>query len=181
MSKSAKREIRYRILSIIYTLSFLIVSTILWYNYRDRVNLNRKINANNFLAMASDIEFREQTSPINVNSIGNISDSDAINIEAYKFSIKNNSNEVGDYLIFFKDYSEKDIPNNYIKYRIKKDDEEYSDIRNLAVDGKVYVDRLNPSQESHYSIQYWIDSCVYDSVKNNTFDSKISLINDNYY
>ena len=180
MSESAKKEIRKRILYIICTFSFLVVSTMLWYNYRDKMNIKRQIDNNNLLAMAEEVSFKEYSSLINVNSLGKIEDSDALNIEPYKFSIKNNSNKAGDYLIYFKDISDKDISNNYIKYRIKKDNEEYSDIRNLAVDGRIYVDRLNPKEESFYSIQYWIDSLVYDSVKNNTFDSKISLINDNY-
>ena len=179
MSESAKREIKSRILSIICTFSFLVISTMLWYNYRDRMKLRQKID-NNLIAMADKVSFKEETSQYDAVKLGKIEDSDALNIEPYKFSIKNNSNKVEDYLIFFKDDNDKDISNNYIKYRIKKDDEEYSDIRNLAIDGKIYLDRLNPLEESSYSIQYWIDSIVYDSVKNSTFDSKISLINDNY-
>ena len=180
MSESGKREIRKRLFYILCTFSFLVISTTIWYNYRDKMNIKRQIEKNNMLAMAEEISFKEYSSTIDVIKVGKIKDSDAFNIKPYEFSIKNNSDKVGDYLIYFKDTDVNDISNNYIKYCIKKDDEEYSDIRNLAIDGKIYVDRLNPLEESHYSILYWIDSTVYDSVKDNTFNSKISLINDNY-
>ena len=127
MSKDGIREIRKRVFYIICTLSFLIGSTIIWSNYKDKINLRRQIEYNNIFAMANEVEFREINNSIDVSSLGKVSDKDSTLIEPYKFSIKNISDETKDFLLCFRNDSDKDnvIPNNYINNRIQTKLEEF--------------------------------------------------------
>ena len=72
MSKDGIREIRKRVFYIICTLTFLIGSTIIWSNYKDKINLRRQIEYNNIFAMANEVEFREINNSIDVSSLGKV-------------------------------------------------------------------------------------------------------------
>lgn len=185
MTTFEKNEIRSRLFSICFTLMFLIGSTWLWFGPRADAVRQRKLIENKTYALAESLVFNEITPQIDVNSQKKVSDSESINLDAYEFSVKNNTNKDVEYLISFRhDLSKNEndncriIPNNYIKYRIKKNDEEYSDIRVLSLDGKIYVDNLKSKDTSVYSIQYWIDD-NYDMEGINHFHSKITLTDNN--
>ena len=181
MSMYAKREIRRRIFYILYTLVFVVVSTYIWLGYRDNIKTSRNISFSR-VAYAEKLDFKEITKPLDVN-LDKLTEEDE-----YIFSITNKSSKTISYLVSFRsdtnkigsDGCSRMIPNNYIKYRIKRNDEEYSPIRSLAVDGKVYLDYLDSGATSVFSIKYWIDDSAYNYVKNGHFHSKIALINNNY-
>ncbi len=180
MSKYAKREIRNRIFSILYTVFFVFISTYLWYGYRDNIIKGQNVSFSK-IAYAEKLDFVEITNPIDVNS-NNIGE------DTYTFSITNKSLNTINYSVSFRedinkigsDGCSKIIPNNYIKYRIKKNNEEYSEVRNLAIDGKIYLDSLDGLDTSTFSVQYWVDKDAYKDVNNGHFHSKIALINYNY-
>lgn len=186
MTTFEKREIRRRLFSIYYTIAFLLISTFLWFGPRQAAVKKREMILNNSFALASNLDFKELTSPIDVNKQGSLSDEETSNIDSYQFVVKNSTDKTISYLISFKNKFSDDldncdyIPNNYIKYRIKKNNEDYSDIRSLSIDGRIYVDDLAKNDESIYSIQYWIDD-EYKNMNNHYFNSQITLTSVNYF
>ena len=63
MTKKEKKEIIKRIISIIYTCTFLIVSTWFWFGPREKI-LNEKEKYDREYTYAKKLDFKEITQPL---------------------------------------------------------------------------------------------------------------------
>ncbi len=185
MDKNIKKEIIKRIFSIVYTIIFLIVSTWFWFGPREEI-VKAKEDYDKHTTFAKVLEFNSANDDFEIDQIA-YSDIEGMKSSAYDFSIKNNSRKNVKYLLFFLPDNNKitrdgctNLPNNFIKYRIKKNNNEYSEVRSLSLDGKIYADDLEGNQKSDFSIQYWISNDNMEYVKKRHFHGKIAIIEDNY-
>ena len=147
-------EIRNCIISIICTIMFFMVGSIMWY----QLHLNYK-SVNNTLNNLQEVSVYEN---IVLKDLKQVSDKEASKLESYRFVLSNNdvlSKNISIKLIddYYNQYnSNYKIDNNYIKYMIKKNDGKYSSIRSLNMNGEIYFDNLDANSESVYEIKLWV-------------------------
>lgn len=162
------KEVRNRVLSIIYIIVFLIFSTWFIFGPRERL-VYAAININN-----SRVK--------NKNIVITSNDTLKYNKEAYNFNVINKTNKKTNYeIILVNDYTKsilkkcKILSNNYLKFRIKSNDS-YSVDRNVRINGIIYKSTLNPNESKKMSIKLWLDKekedneCYYPLLK---IDDKI--------
>ena len=153
-------EIRSYIISIICTITFFMVGSIMWY----QLHLNYK-SVNNTLNNLQEVQVYEN---IVLKDLKQVSDKNASKLESYRFVLSNNdalSKNISIKLIddYYNKYnSNYKIDNNYIKYMIKKDNGKYSDIRSLNMNGEIYFDNLDANSESVYEIKLWVSDNYQD-------------------
>lgn len=147
-------EIRSYIISIICTIAFFMVGSIMWY----QLHLNYK-SVNNTLNNLQEVQVYEN---IVLKDLKQVSDKEASKLESYRFVLSNNdtlSKKISIKLIddYYNKYnSNYKIDNNYIKYMIKKDNGKYSNVRSLNMNGEIYFDNLDGNSECVYEIKLWV-------------------------
>lgn len=149
------KESKYYLIEIIYTISFLIISTCYWFNYQ-KSTINYQ---------AENITISKQ---ISFNYLKQINDKNINELENYSFNIKNESLETKEIKIYVvSNLSSKTISNNYIKYQINN-----SNINNLNMDGIIYIDNFNSLESKNFTLKLWIS----DNYKGNlNYDGKIVI------
>ena len=148
------REIREYIISILMTIVFFMISTIVWY----RLHLNYE-SVNNTLNNLSEVYVLED---VTLSGLERISDKKASTLQSYRLVLNNEDDVIKKISIkLIDDYYEQynsnyKIDNNYLRYMIKKDNGSYSDIRSLNMNGDIYFDNLESNSESVYEIKVWV-------------------------
>ena len=134
-----KKENRYLIGEILYTLIFLIVSTFIWFNFK------------------KDYIYHDVDSPIvfnqlSFNSLEKVKDEAINSLNSYSLNIKNTLKEEKEYkIIIVPNALKNNISNNYIKYKLGM-----NPIRSLNMDGIIYIDYLDVLETKNLNLKIWI-------------------------
>lgn len=181
MDNNVKKEIHSRLLSIATTLLFLIVTT--WFWFGPRIKLTEAQSVMSGQTVISNLEFVDLSAGIKLENAYPVTDQKGSSIEPYRFQVINHDNKeatftisfVNDLLAIEQDKC-KPLDNNYIRYTIKKNDEESTEPRNLALDGSMYQEILKPGEKATYSLKFWIDQNAGNEIMNTHFHGKVALI-----
>lgn len=158
-----KREVKYRVKSIVEVLVFLIVMTIFWFGPRQ--NLTADISAS-----ISDYYMNKT---INIET-----DKELVFDKKTNFTITNKTDYEQNYeIVIVNDYKKlrksncKLLQNNYLKYSLNNYDE-----KNLSVEGVIYTGVLKAKEKKDFSINISLDrnklinNCYYPVIKASTFN-----------
>lgn len=180
MEKEIKKEIISRIVSILSTSIFLIVTT--WFWFGPRLELTEAKSAMTNQAI-SNLTFTDLSEGMKLENAYPVPDSIGEKIEPYKFQITNHDSiEVTFDITFVNDLLEvqkdncKVLGNNYLRYTIKRNDDNYTTPRNLALDGTMYVDTLSPGETATYELKFWIDQNAGNEIMDTHFHAKVSIV-----
>lgn len=166
-----KKELRFRIIRIIFVLSYLIFATIVWKN----AYINN-INVKNYLNNLNNTSLIELSNGININNAYPTSDEIGSTNESYKFKIINNNSNTKPITIVAINNLENDyISFNNIRYQVIKNNEIFIESKTLNDEGIMFNDIVN--NEDTYEIKFWIDSktSIYD-ILDKSFSVKISVL-----
>lgn len=144
----SNKLIRYYIINIIYTTIFLIGSTTYWY-----------FNIKGIQDNLDDYNIHV-VNEIKLNNLEQVSDKETNSLASYEVSLKNNTLDKQKMMVYImKSNLNTDLTNNYIKYQIN----DYG-INSLNMDGMIYLDNLNSSEEKNINLKVWIsDSYLGDT------------------
>lgn len=138
-----KKEIRYHILSIVYTTLFLIISTTYWYFNIQGIQDNIDNDLKQMAVVSNEIK---------LDSLKQLSDNETKYLNSYDVSLTNQTNELKRVKVYImKTNLNTDLTNNYIKYQIN----DYY-INSLNMDGMIYLDNLNGLEEKNINLKIWI-------------------------
>lgn len=180
MEKEVKQEIISRIVSICSTIIFLVVTT--WFWFGPRVALTEAKSAMKGQSL-SNLQLIDLSDAIQLENAYPVPDNIGSRVEPYRFQVTNYDDQevtftiafVQDLLAIQKDQC-KVLGNHYIRYQIKKNEESYTNPRNLALDGSMYVDTLGPKESATYELKFWIDQDAGNEIMNTHFHAKVSVI-----
>ena len=134
--------IKNRLISIFEVLIFLIISTIIWFNYREK-NISYYDYSKKDILVSQDI------------TLSNLKQSNEKNldkIEAYNLELSNLANESQDIKIFVaRDLIDNSISNNYLKYSIND-----GKVHSLNMDGVIYIDNLDSKETKKLTLKFFI-------------------------
>ena len=134
-----KKENRYLIIEIIYTILFLICSTYIWFNHR-KDSIYQNVNST---IISNELSFQslEKRKDDDINSLNNFS-----------LNVKNTLNKEIEYkIIIIPNILKNNVSNNYIKYKLNK-----NPIRSLNMDGIIYIDYLDVLETKNMNLKIWI-------------------------
>ncbi len=154
MSKGAKREIRYRIRSIVEVSLFLIVTTWFWYGPRIEMQKQSEMVRKTYAYMNGvDIENHNEIEIDNSRRKGE-----------YTFTVRNNASDEKDVLVRLvlnynkiKEDGCEALSYNRINYYLMKEGEEDTTLRSLSMSGDILVITLKPQEERKYVLKYFVD------------------------
>lgn len=178
MTNDIRKELASRITSIIMFTGFLIVSTMIWFNATGKL-----LNSSYATVLDSKyLKVVELTEGIKLTNAFPVVDLEGMKTKPYIFKIVNNKNESIKYSIsFLNDMKEvtKDkcsvLANNYLRYTIKKDNDNYIEARNLTLDGIIYIDTIPANSEQTYSFIFWLDQNTGNEAQNKHFHGKVYI------
>lgn len=182
MDQNVKKEIISRLISIATTLTFLIVVTWFWFGPRVKMT-EAKANMAASIVQVSNLEFVDLSEGIHLENAYPISDTIGKSMEPYRFQVTNHDQKDATFTIAFVNdllEIEKDnckiLANNYLRYTIKKNEQEETPVRNLALDGSMYQDTLKSGETATYELRFWIDQNAGNEIMDTHFHAKVSLI-----
>lgn len=164
-------------IKIIVFLLFIIASVVLmgtsYARYTTSVEGNKKIRLK---ATTFDIIFDDGNEYISLTNEGPMSDEDGLQNESYTFSVQNSSILDATSKIYLSDMTST-IPNEYIKFAIKKGNGDYSSPMTLQylydeMDGIIYEDDLDSGDIATYTIVFWISDQMPNSINNESLMNK---------
>ncbi len=157
-------QLKYRkkeIVIITFILLFALIAThYIYYKFKDSRNID-------YNTPTLDVTFHEKSGDeINLTKVIPVSDSVGLASNAYKFTIKNNTDKSISYSINIIDNEEKteqddcslsQISKNIIRFSIHKNGEKNTiyTLSNL-VDGKVLTRIIKPNQKEEYTMRVWV-------------------------
>lgn len=180
MERNTKREIYSHLISIATTLLFLVVTTWFWFGPRIELSEAQSVmKGQEFI----NLQFIDLSEGIQLENAYPVTDQKGSSIDPYRFQIINHDQKevtftigfVNDLLAIEKDHC-KPLDNNYIRYTIKKNEEAFTDPRNLALDGSMYQETLQPGESATYSLKFWIDQNAGNEIMNTHFHGKVAII-----
>jgi len=149
-------EIRGYIISIIGSIFFMFIGTLIWQKLHYNYEMTQSILKN---MESSEVYVSEE---VILDNLVKISDNESKKINSHSFILNNDTNSnksfyiklVDDY--YSKYHSLNKIDNNYLRYTIKKDDGKYSEARSLNMNGQIYFDEINANSEAVYELKLWV-------------------------
>lgn len=180
MAKEVKKEIISRIVSICSTILFLTVTTWFWFGPRLELTNASAVMASNTV---SNLEFIDLSEGIKLENAYPVTDTFGMMVEPYRFQITNHDSKevtfdiafVNDLLAITKDNCSV-LSNNYLRYSIKKNNNNYTPARNLSLDGTMYVDTLGANETATYELKFWIDQNAGNEIMDTHFHAKVAVI-----
>ena len=170
MRKQERREVSYRIRNIIEVFVFLIVLTWFWYGPRAELQ-KRSVLARQSYAYISGVSIEDQ---------GSILLDQNHDTGEYQFTIKNNTQDNKEVLVSLRLDHEKIgkdqcevIAYNKVGYYLSQVGTTDLTERSLSINGDILVTTLQPQEEKHYSLKYFISNDT--SLTKNHFHAKAML------
>ncbi len=178
MNQDVRKEIGRTIFSIALTITFLVVMTWLWFGPRVKYATNGRLAATGLVGQ--DLMYYDLSEGINMENAFPVSDAYGLTTNPYVFQISNKGSKDWEYqiqMIREENDDEKDhiLEYNYLRYAIKKNEEDFSTPANIPLDGIIYVDQLNGKESNVYSIKIWIDENAGNEIMDTSFTGKISV------
>lgn len=168
-----KRDYKKRITSIVFTLTFLILSTLLIY-----VPKHNELTASiSFLDNRKN--FYIETTGINLEKNYPIVDEIGVMTKANTFKVVNDTNKDRTYRIVLKTGNKEKYDNivdqDAINYSIKLNDGEWSQPTTLSENGIIYTGNIENNSEDTYQLKIWLNNNHVEKLNNKTFQGIISI------
>lgn len=171
MSETAKKEIKKRLTSIFLWSSFLLFATFFWFG-------PRKVMYQDSLAYLQSNENRfyleELSDGLALNQIFSTTDESGVTQDAFVFQIVNETEQEITYEVYFQNKEErlsdpaKALSNHYLRYQLIVNGEAYP-IQNLAQNGKIAINSLQPHTKDVYELRVWLDEFATNEAANKEF------------
>lgn len=173
-----KNQRQHLILSIITTTLFLVFSTCFIY-FPKQDNLFASLA---FLQEEQKFYMEELSDGILLNDAYPVTDAQGMGYEPYRFRIVNNSNYDISYQIKFnnnekkiKSLGKEVLPNKYLRYIIKEENEEYTLANTLGDDSIIYSSIIPANSKKVFEFKMWLDYNSDSNAMNKTFIGKIEI------
>ncbi len=171
-------EIRKTIISIISVSLFLLVTTTFVYLPKQETLLSSLA----FLQNQKRFYMQDLSSGILLKDAVPVSDSKGLKNDPYTFKVVNNSNSKITYHIIFKNNKEKVsntgrevLPNKYLRYTIKENNNNYIEPLNLTDNGIIYETTIDANSSSTFEFKMWLDYNSDNQAMDKVFVGKIEI------
>ncbi len=175
------KEVRKIIISIISVFVFLIVTTTFIYLPKQEVLLSSLA----FLQTEKRFYMEDLSNGILLKEAIPVSDSVGLTNDSYKFKVVNNSKSTITYRIIFKNNEEKIkksgkqvLPNKYLRYAIKENDDDFSVPTNLDDSGIIYTAIIDANSSTVFEFKMWLDYNSDNGAMDKVFVGKIEIEED---
>ena len=155
-----KKEIRKRILSIIFVSTFLIISTSFIY----LPNHKNLVSALAFLNSEQSFYMEDVSEGVLLKDATPMKDSDGLKNDPYTFRVVNNSKKNITYQVVFKNNEDKAkesgkevLDNKYLKYSISDTNGNNIEVKTLADDGILLTTTITPGSKQVLDFRMWLD------------------------
>ncbi len=172
------KEIRKTIISIISVSLFLLVTTTFVYLPKQETLLSSLA----FLQNQKRFYMQDLSSGILLKDAVPVSDSKGLKNGPYTFKVVNNSNSKIPYKIIFKNNKEKVsktgrevLPNKYLRYTIKENNNNYIEPLNLTDNGIIYETTIDANSSSTFEFKMWLDYNSDNEAMDKAFVGKIEI------
>lgn len=172
------KEIRKTIISIISVSLFLLVTTTFVYLPKQETLLSSLA----FLQNQKRFYMQDLSSGILLKDAVPVSDSKGLKNYPYTFKVVNNSNSKITYHIIFKNNKEKVsntgrevLPNKYLRYTIKENNNNYIEPLNLTDNGIIYETTIDANSSSTFEFKMWLDYNSDNEAMDKAFVGKIEI------
>jgi len=157
MKEKINRQIKSRIMSIVFILVILVVGTIYVYY----PNQQQLLSSFAFLQNQQGLHLEELSSGIKLAEAYPITDEVGNQSDPYKFKIVNNSNKEVKYQIIFKNQLDKieargfeALPAKYLRYSLQTEDSQLTET--LPDDEIIYETVINANSEVVFNFRLWL-------------------------
>lgn len=172
------KEIRKTIISIISVSLFLLVTITFVYLPKQETLLSSLA----FLQNQKRFYMQDLSSGILLKDAVPVSDSKGLKNDSYAFKVVNNSNSKITYHIIFKNNKEKVsntgrevLPNKYLRYTIKENNNNYIEPLNLTDNGLIYETTIDANSSSTFEFKMWLDYNSDNEAMDKVFVGKIEI------
>lgn len=172
------KEIRKTIISIISVSLFLLVTITFVYLPKQETLLSSLA----FLQNQKRFYMQDLSSGILLKDAVPVSDSKGLKNDSYTFKVVNNSNSKIIYHIIFKNNKEKVsntgrevLPNKYLRYTIKENNNNYIEPLNLTDNGIIYETTIDANSSSTFEFKMWLDYNSDNEAMDKAFVGKIEI------
>lgn len=172
------KEIRKTIISIISVSLFLLVTITFVYLPKQETLLSSLA----FLQNQKRFYMQDLSSGILLKDAVPVSDSKGLKNDSYTFKVVNNSNSKIPYQIIFKNNKEKVsktgrevLPNKYLRYTIKENNNNYIEPLNLTDNGIIYETTIDANSSSTFEFKMWLDYNSDNEAMDKAFVGKIEI------
>lgn len=172
------KEIRKLVFSIISVSLFLIVATTFVYIPKQE-NL---LSSLAFLKNEKRFYMQDLSSGVLLKEAIPTSDNEGMKNDPYIFKITNNSSSKITYQIVFKNDKEKIekmgkevLPNKYLRYSIKENNDNFIEPVNLTDDGIIYETVIDAKSSTVFEFKMWLDYNSDNGAMNKSFVGKIGI------
>ncbi len=131
----------------------------------------------NVIAGTLAVDFKEGNNGITLENIIPTADEEGMKMEPYEFSIENTGTIEAKYdLLIEDDHNEQSLRYEYLKFSLKKNDEEWtaprllSDLDSLALEQSVLIE---PKEKNHYALKLWLDIDAGNDAQGKKFQGRI--------
>lgn len=151
-----KKEILGYIKSIILTLIFLVIGTLLWQRLHNTyIGLDDKIVRMHQVALKSD--------DLLVSNLEKVSDDEYYYLRTYTITINNIQEKTKNYSIklvdnYFDEFDNTNLDNKYLHYVICRDKCNYTSVKTLSNTGIMFQDELKGMSSVSYNFKVWVSS-----------------------
>lgn len=158
---SLKYRVTLAVIAILFVICLFVGSTYALWQIQEVQKTENVINSGCF-----DITFEAETNTINLTNTYPISDQKGLRLKPYTFTIKNNCTVKADYTLYLnvmnitKDESSKimgQIPDNNIKYSLKKTTDSQAVVNLITADEKINPDKEAFKDASNIKTSYILD------------------------
>ena len=172
------KEIRKTIISIISVSLFLLVTTTFVYLPKQETLLSSLA----FLQNQKRFYMQDLSSGILLKDAVPVSDSKGLKNDPYTFKVVNNYNSKITYHIIFKNNKERVsntgrevLPNKYLRYTIKENNNNYIEPLNLTDNGLIYEATIDANSSSTFEFKMWLDYNSDNEAMDKAFVGKIEI------
>lgn len=180
MKKRIKRQkqIRSCIMSITFTLLFLILATMYIY-YPNKQNL---VSSFSFLKSNQGVYIEEISEGINLAHAYPVSDQDGLNTNGFRFIIKNTSSTSKKFKISFinqfdklKDRGLVALDTKYLRYNIEDDSKVIFKTAQLEDDFTIYEGTIDGNSEYTFEFKVWLGENFDEDALGKTFIGQMQV------
>lgn len=159
------------ILSIIFVLTFLCVSTLFAFYPKHE----EMAGAASYLGRLNGLAFVEISDKLGLTYSYPVSDGEGLETDSYNFQVVNNGSDTPYQVIFLTGEGDNRLPQSAIHYVVARENEEYSEVRTLSEDGIIIEDVITSNEKVNYSFKFWVHDQNDDSIMGTTFEAIMEL------
>lgn len=177
-SLKRKKELRSCIMSITFTLLFLVLATLYIY-YPNKQEI---LSSFSFLKNNQGVYIEEISDGINLAHAYPISDQEGINTKGYRFIIKNTSGSSKKFKLSFinqfdkiKDRGLVALDTKYLRYNIEDDSKEIFKTSQLEDDFLIYEGSIDGNSEYTFEFKVWLGDNFDEDALGKTFIGQMQV------